>query len=38
VLIYIAALFDERWVWHVKLHRHLSPVVIDRCNGHAART
>src|ERR1700685_25798 len=38
MLIHIAALFDKRWIWHVKLHDNLSSLVIVGCYGNGMRT
>jgi hypothetical protein len=38
MLIHAAALFDKRWVWHVKPHDNLSSVVIFGCYGNGTRT
>jgi hypothetical protein len=38
MLIYIAALLNQRWVWHVKLHGNLPSMIIHRRNGNGARS
>jgi hypothetical protein len=37
-LIHIAALFDKRWVRHVKPHGNLFSLVIFYCHGNGMRT
>jgi len=38
MLIHIAALFDKRWVRHVKLHGNFLSLVIFRCYGNGMLT
>jgi hypothetical protein len=38
MLIHVAALFDKRRIWHVKLHDNLSSLVIVGLYGNCMRT